>query len=224
MEVEFVERTPIGRGRYTVVTGFAGPGFIANTAVMYIVRQRGFELKAHLRSPLMPPMMLLIDGRPIPAFRVYGGDDLLLVVSEVFPPSEGAWRIGHHLFDWLMGKGASEFISVESSLRPFRGVVGFTTEGRRLLEVGVRPTGEGAVTGINACLLEGCMERGIPWTSLFIPAATVSSVDYDGAAAAVEILDRMFKLDVDATPLRKMAEALRKGAKRRGFLGRLRGE
>lgn len=219
--MEFVERTPIREGRYTVITGFAGPGFVANTSVMYIVRQMGFGLRAYLRSPLIPPMMLIIEGRPINAFRVYGDDELLLIVSEVFPTPENAWRIGHQLFDWLVEKGASEFVSVEGSLRPFRGVVGFTTEGRRLQEAGVRLTGEGAVTGINACLLEGCMRRGIPWTSLFIPASTVSTVDYEGAATAVEVLDRMFKLGVNVMPLRRMAEAMRRG-RRRGFLGFLR--
>lgn len=218
MEVEFVERVPIEKGRYTAITGFAGPGFIANTSVMYIVRRGGLGLRAYLRSPLIPPMMLIVEGRPLNAFRVYGNGNLLLIVSEVFPSPDNAWRIGYQLFKWLVEKGVSEIISVEGSLRPFRGVVGFTTEGKRLQEAGIRLTGEGAVTGINACLLEGCMRRGIPWTSIFVPASTVSTIDYDGAATAVEVLDRMFDLGVDATPLRRMAEAMRR-SRRKGLLG-----
>ena len=220
MDVEFVEETPIKRGRYTVVTGFAGPGFIANTSVMYIVRRAGFSLKAYLRSPFLPPMMLIIDGKPVNSFRIYGDERLLLIVSEVFPTSENAWRIGEELFKWLIEKGASEFIAVEGSLRAVRGVVGYSTEGERLQMAGVESTNEGAVTGINACLMEKCLGKGIPWTSIFIPTTTVSTIDYEGTATAVEVLSRMFKLDVDATPLRRMAEAVRKGAERgRGLRG-----
>ncbi len=214
MDVEFVEAIPVRRGNYTVVTGFAGPGFVANTSVMYIVRCAGFSLKAYLRSPLLPPMMLIIDGRPLNSFRIYGDEKLLLIVSEVFPTSENAWRIGEELFKWLVDKGASEFIAVEGSLRALREVVGYSTEGECLQMAGVKSTTEGAVTGINACLMERCLGEGIPWTSIFIPTTTVSTVDYGGAATAVEVLDRMFKLGVDATPLKRMAEAVRRGAER----------
>ena len=214
MDVEFVETTPIEGGRYTAVTGFAGPGFIANTSLMYVIRRAGFGLRAYLKTPLLPPMMLIVEGQPLHSFRIYGDKGLLMIVSEVLPTSENAWRIGGELFRWLMDKGVSEFIAVEGSLRPFREVVGYSTEGRRLQDAGVRMTREGAVTGINACLMEECLRRKIPWTSIFIPTSTVSSIDYGGVAEAVEILNRLFNLKVDTTPLRRMAEAVRRRAER----------
>jgi len=48
--VEIVETLPVKKGVPAVIFGFAGPGFIGNTAVMYVVRNKGFRQRAH-RGP-----------------------------------------------------------------------------------------------------------------------------------------------------------------------------
>ena len=77
-------------------------------------------------------------------------------------------------------------------------------------------------------MLEECLRRGLSWTSLFVGTDLISGVDYGGSAAAVEVLNRMFKLGVDVTPLKRRDEMMRQTAERRmkaeprGFLGALR--
>jgi len=232
--IDIVETIPLERGRPTVVMGFAGPGFIGSTALMYIARSKELRQRAYVRSQLLPPMMLLINGRPTPSFRIYSGerDDLLLVTSEALIPAESSWPLSLKLMKWLEDKGAKKFIAIEGlpsrALPRERVVLGFSTDGEDLSKFGVPPTKEGAISGMNACILEECLRRRLSWTSLFVPTSLVSVIDFGGSAAVIEVLNRMFKLGVDASPLKQRAETMQKMAERqmkeepRGFLGGLR--
>ena len=135
-KVDIVEISPIKKNSPIVVTGFTGPGFIGNTSLLYIARQKGFTQRAQVKSHLIPPMMLLIEGKPTPVFRIYGDqkNEILLVVSEALINAENAWPIGIKLMEWLRGKGAKEIISIEGM--PFatqegeRPIFGFSTSKR----------------------------------------------------------------------------------------------
>lgn len=230
--VEIIETLPLKKNKSTVITGFAGPGFVGSAAIMHIVRSKGLKQRAYVRSQLIPPMMLLIDGQPVHAFRIYSGenDDVLLVTSEALLMHENAWPVSLKLADWLIGKGAEAFVSVEGI--PFgvpsreRTILGFSTD-RDLNQLGVQIAREGAVSGMNACMLEECMKRRVSWTTLFIPTNVMATIDFGGAAAVVDVLNRMFKLGVDVSPLRDRDEMMRKAteaqraARDKGFLGKL---
>jgi predicted ATP-grasp superfamily ATP-dependent carboligase len=214
-EVEVVETLPLEKGRYTVFLGFAGFGMIGSTAAMYIVRSRGFLERGYVRSRLIAPMMILIDGRPRPPFRIYGGDEgLLFIVSEAFLTTESSWPIGFRVMEWLSNKGVKEIISMEGILSGARErvIMGFSTGDLSRLDV--RPTQEGMISGINACLLDEALRRSIPWTSLFVPTQYMSSVDYGAVADVIEVLNGVFNLKVDVSPLRRRDEELRRMAER----------
>ncbi len=214
-DVEVVETLPLERDRYTVFLGFAGFGMIGSTAAMYIVRSRGFMERGYLRSRLISPMMILIEGRPRPPFRIYVGDErLLFMVSEAFLTAESSWPLGFKVMEWLSKKGVKEIISMEGVLLGARErvIMGFSTGD--LSRFDIRPTQEGMISGINACLLDESLRRNIPWTSLFVPTQHISSVDYGAVADLIEVLNGAFNLKVDVTPLRRRDEELRRMAER----------
>ena len=96
-KVDIVEISPVKKSSPIVVTGFTGPGFIGNTALLYVARQQGFIQRAQVRSHLIPPMLLLLEGKPTPVFRIYGDqkNEVLLVVSEALINAENALRVQH---------------------------------------------------------------------------------------------------------------------------------
>ena len=229
--VDIVEISPVKKSSPIVVTGFTGPGFIGNTALLYVARQQGFIQRAQVRSHLIPPMLLLLEGKPTPVFRIYGDqkNEVLLVVSEALINAENAWPIGIKLMEWLRGKGVKEIISIEGM--PFatpegeRPIFGFSTSGRDFSRDGVRPTSEGGISGINAVLLDEAMKHNVPWTTLLVPTGYAQAIDYGGAADLIEALNRMLKLGVDTSPLRQ-SDGLRRraverarGGEQRGLLG-----
>lgn len=214
-DVEVVETLPLEKGKYTVFLGFAGFGMIGSTAAMYIVRSRGFIERGYVRSKLISPMMILIDGRPRPPFRIYGGDEgLVFIVSEAFLTTESSWSLGLGVMEWLSKKGVKEIVSMEGVLSGARErvIMGFSTGD--LSRLNVRPTQEGMISGINACFLDESLRRGIPWTSLFVPTQFMSSVDYGAVADLIEVLNVVFNLKVDVAPLRRRDEELRRMAER----------
>jgi predicted ATP-grasp superfamily ATP-dependent carboligase len=215
----------------TAITGFAGVGFVGNTALMYTARVKGYRLLAYVKSPLVPSMMLLVNGVPTPPFRIYidDKDSLLFIITETMVPSQNSWSIIQELMIWLEGKGVKEYISFEGIpfSTPSQQTLGFTTGDMDLEKLNIQPTGEGAITGLNATLMEKAMDKKRDWTSIFIPARFVNNIDYQGAIDAVDIINRMFELDVDISPLMKRLESIQKVAqsqipmKKKGILDRI---
>lgn len=228
------EVNPLKKTRPSVIFAFSGPGFIGNTALMYIVRNKNFELKAEVRSKLLPPTILLMEGKPIHPFRVYsdGKDELLVVVSEALVTPESSWDIGAKLMEWLLEKGAKDFVCIEAMPMPQQlkenPVFGFSIPDREIVKFGARPLTEGGVSGLNAVLMEEAMRQELPWTTLLIPTSLVSSIDYAGATSLIGVLNKMFKLGVDVSPLKRSMEmrdeiSQKAGAEeKRGLLSSLR--
>lgn len=231
--IEIVELAEVPKGRRVAITGFAGAGSIGNTALMHMVRVGGYRQVAYVGGDALPPLMILVQGEPRHGFRVYSDaeDRYLLLVTEAMFSSEAAWAVGRELMRWLREKGLEEIIALEGF--PFsqaeRRVYGFTTGGRDLVGASVQPLSEGAVPGVNASLLEEAVRLGVDWTTVFVPTQVIGGVDYRGAAEAVEVLNRMLGLDVDAGQLRSISEAMSRAAraaqqqrqKRGGLLGRI---
>jgi len=219
-EVEIIENTPLKKGDYQVVLGFAGAGFIGNTAAMFVVRSRGLPQVAHVRSNHIPPMTLITNGDPMPSFRVHldepGG--ILLVITENLIPADGCWPIAQALLKWLREHGAREIYALDglpfSATSPEIKVLGYGNK-IDIGKLGIPPIREGALSGLDSCLLEECTEKGVPFANLFFPTNKLTSIDYGGSADAVDTLNRLFKFGVDPSPLRLNEDAQRRAAEQR---------
>lgn len=220
--VKIIETSPIKNGDYKVVLGFAGAGFIANTATMYAIRARGFKQVAYLKSNLLPPMTLIINGTPIQSFRVHldENEKTIFVVTESLIPTEGCRSIAMELLEWLKSKGAKEIYSIEGL--PFSNL---PSEIRALIysnKIDLTKTGyptvkEGALSGVNSCIMDQCLEEGFPFACLFVPTNKLTNIDYSGSADAIDILNKMFKLGVDPSPLRAADQSHRTTEKTSGL-------
>jgi predicted ATP-grasp superfamily ATP-dependent carboligase len=211
-KINIVELQKIPNKRRTVVTGFAGAGFIGNTALMHTARTENFKQVSYLRSNIIPPLMVLIEGKPKHSFRMYidKKDELMFLITESMLSFESAWIIGQELMKWLKEKGLKEIIAFEGF--PFRrmehNILGFSTINKKLQEYGIEPLTEGAISGVNASLLDEALKENVPWTTIFIPTLTVSSINYQGAIDAIQVLNKMFNLNVNTEYLEKMTEVL----------------
>jgi len=173
-DVSIIETIPVKRKSYTAVIGFAGAGFIGNTALMYVVRTKNYKQIGHIKSLQVAPMMLFVEGEPYSSFRIYIDDEgeRLYVITENLISAEGSWPITYKLIDWFQNKGVKDIIAVEGL--PFGNlpanvkVVGYSTDKEKMNNIGISPLREGAVSGLYASMMEECINRKIPWTILFI--------------------------------------------------------
>ena len=211
-DVEIIEKNPVKKGQPRVLTGFAGAGFVGNTALMYIIRQKEFELKAEIRSKYIPPSILLLEGVPTYPFRIYGdkNGEILLIVSEALVPPENTYPVGKAIMEWLQKNHAKDFVFIEAmpinTGQDGNILYGFSIPDRNLYSFGVKPLREGGVSGMNAVMLDTCIRKEIPATTLIAPTTMVSGIDYSAAASTIDVLSKMYKLGVDLSPLRKGIE------------------
>jgi predicted ATP-grasp superfamily ATP-dependent carboligase len=220
--VEIIETSPIKNGDYRIVLGFAGAGFIGNTATMYTVRARGFKQVAYLKSNHLPPMTLIINGSPIQSFRIHIDENerIIFVVTESLIPTEGCRPIAMELLKWLKSKGAKEVYSIEGL--PFSNVSSeikalVYSNKIDLMKLGYPSVKEGALSGVNSCIMDQCLDEGFPFACFFVPTNKLTSIDYPGSADAIDILNKMFKLGVDPSRLRGVDQSQRTTEKTSGL-------
>jgi predicted ATP-grasp superfamily ATP-dependent carboligase len=59
--IKIYEISEVLEKKRTIVTGFAGVGFITNTALMHVIKTKGFKQAAYVHGNLLPPLMVLLD-------------------------------------------------------------------------------------------------------------------------------------------------------------------
>jgi len=220
LSVEIKENRPLEKGKYKAVLGFAGAGFIGNTALMFIARSKGFQQVAAVRSNYIPPMTIITDGAPMQSFRVHldEAEKILFIITESLIPAEGCRPIAEELLRWLKAKGVYEIYSLDglpfSTVSPEIKALTYTFN-IDLSKQGYPALKEGALSGINSCMLEECVEKRYPFACIFIPTNRLTNIDYTGTADAIDVLNKMFKLGVDSSPLRGSKEVQGKAAEQK---------
>jgi predicted ATP-grasp superfamily ATP-dependent carboligase len=220
-EVKIFETLPMNEGVHDIIIGFVGPGFIARKVIMYIADYENFSLAAHVKSQLLPPLIPIIDGQHTQNFRIYYKKEInmFLVTSDALISDKNARPIGRALLNWFLSKGVKHFYSIQEVYVDFlpkeRVIYGFSTDDMDLAQFGVERIKEAAITGINACILEECMKNGFSWTSLFVPTNLVTIVDYGGSVAIIDVINKIFKLDVNVNSLKRLNKMVLKMMERR---------
>jgi uncharacterized protein len=211
-DVRIIEEGVIDWDEPTVITGFPGPGFVGETTAMYIVDSLQLREIGHVDSELIPPMLVVMGPSLRPPFRIHASEaaDLIIIVDNQPIPMEHHRALSRKLMDWLDGKDVKEVIVLDGLPLPdetLEGrVIGFSTREEKLSELsryGVLPLTGGAVTGMNAALLEICQERGMPWTGLLAPTRRIASPNWRGITSIIEVLNKILDLDVDASTMTK---------------------
>jgi predicted ATP-grasp superfamily ATP-dependent carboligase len=230
-KLEIIEISKLPKKKLTLITGFAGVGFIGNTVLMHMAHTKGLRQIAYLHGDIIPPLMVFYDGKPRPCFRIYtdASEEFLLMITEALISSEAAWIIGKELMKWLSNTELKEIIAIDGVplSQMGRNIFGFTTGGRDLPNYGIQNLPSGAISGINAAMLYEAEKKNIAWTSIFIPSQIISGTDYQGAVTAINLLNKMFNLNIDSEQLQRIsditlrAEAKRRQEKKGGFLNRI---
>lgn len=211
-EVNVVEEGVIELDSLKVITGFPGPGFIGESATMLIVDALKMREIAHLESELIPPMLVVMGLNLRPPFRVYEKEEvnLMVVVDNQPIPMEHHRILSRKLMDWLKGKRVEEIFLLDGLPVPdetLEGrVLGFSSNQERLLELGrlgVLPLTGGAVTGMNAALLEICRERGVPWTGFLAATRNIGIPNWKGITSIIGVLNTILGINVDTATVKK---------------------
>ena len=197
--------------------GLPDVGLVGLIATSYIISELDFPEIADVDSDLLPPIIVLHDGLPHAPLRIYGGKNLIAIISEV-PVSEAALHpVMRALVEWGQSKKVRMTISmggmpVENRQDIKEPKVFGAASSQDLLDFlqkkGLDILKEGYMVGPQALTMRFCAERNIPAIAL-LAQSFYNYPDPEAAAATIKEVAKIADVKVDVSQLLSKGEEIR---------------
>jgi uncharacterized protein len=190
-----------------VLMGFPGSGLVGTIALQYMVDQLGFELIGTMTSKFFPPLAMMNKGVINDPVRIYIKNNVAAVVADIPIHPMICYEIANGLLDWLAPYKPKEVLTIAGIItnEPEKRVFGVATTNDALPRIQehtlILPIG--SISGIASSILTECKIRGIPGYGLL--GETVNAPDPRSSAATIEVLNKMYHLELDVKPLIEQA-------------------
>ncbi|WP_332448865.1 proteasome assembly chaperone family protein [Methanoculleus sp.] len=205
-DIKVVSRALAGAEK-TVLIGFPGSGLVGSIALQYVVEQMEFEQIGTITSKYFPPVALMTKGVINAPVRLYEKDNLVAVISDVPIHPTICYEVANGIMDWLAQFDIKEIATIAGIItnEPEKRVFGVATtrEVLQRLEEETMILPMGSLSGIAASILTECKTRGIPGIGLL--GETVNTPDPRSSAATIEVLNKIYKINLDVNPLLEQA-------------------
>jgi len=203
-------------------------GLVSTIAANHLISNLDLDQIAVMDSDDFPPISVIYGGAPKHPARIYGSEELGLVVmfSEFTPHPRFARPIVRAIRSWAELKGCKRVVSLEGvptkSLEhkenPYVFGVGATEEARiRLLKSDIPQLQMGVISGTTGIFLNEARLSSLDAIALLVEAHP-DIPDYLGAAALIAHISSLLKIDVDSKIL------VGKGREQQGYIEDLREE
>lgn len=215
--VTIVEEEGVTHKNPIVIEGLPDVGLVGTIAASYIVDKMDYAKLGYIESELFPPIMVIHDGKLISPFRIYGNEDVVVVLSEIAIPPDAVYPLTTALTDWFSSIGARLVISVSGLPmknridieKPEVFAIGNNDAAmKKLAAKEIELLQEGFIAGTYAVMLRQCMKRGLSAVSLLAQCFPVYP-DPGAAASAIEALDKFINLGIDVGELMGREEEIK---------------
>ncbi|MEE9267903.1 MAG: PAC2 family protein [Thermoplasmata archaeon] len=224
-QIRVVDHVEMDLSAALCVVGFPGVGLVGRIATDFLVSQFDLKRIASLRSDDFPPMAILVEGQTMSPVRIHAApmvcgvdgmcNQLAVLQAEVTPSGAVLYELADALISWCLDKKVREMVVLEGFVRregtPDTVVYGAGNNAEtlgRLKEIGVKPLGEGVISGIAGPLSYLAEDRGLNVTVLLAE----TSREFPDARASAKLLEAIDPIvphiDIDAEPLYERAEII----------------
>ncbi|AFK21836.1 proteasome assembly chaperone family protein [Pyrococcus sp. ST04] len=197
-----------------LIEGYPGIGLVGHIAANFLAKELKMEMIGYVESPFIPPMTLILEGKPNPPLRFYGRDNLIVAVADIYLPPTLINEIARELAEYLKRVNAEKVISLGGmGVGLFKekfevwGVGGTEEENRELEELGVKILKFGSISGMSGRLLWEASKLGLK-SYVLLGETFGDRPDPRAAANVVEVLKKMLNFEVSTEPLIKEAEMI----------------
>jgi uncharacterized protein len=190
-----------------VLLGFPGSGLVGTIALQYMVDQLEFEQIGSITSRYFPPLAMMNRGIVNDAVRIYQKGNISAIVADIPIHPTICYEISNGLIDWLSHYKPKEILTIAGIItnEPEKRVFGVATSTEALQRIQdhtlLLPIG--SISGIASSLLMECKIRNIPAFGLL--GETVNAPDPRASAATIEVLNKLYDLNLDTKPLIEQA-------------------
>ncbi|MBI5389580.1 proteasome assembly chaperone family protein [Candidatus Woesearchaeota archaeon] len=195
----------------TIIGGFPGFGLVGTIATEFLLSHLQTEPIGKIWMTELPPTLAIHEGKLVEPIGIfYNRKHNLVIVHAITATGGMEWQITSSLLKIAKQMKAKELISLEGvhtadgeDAEPKTFYYTNRKTGVQFEKIGVQPLKEGIIIGITASIILAAEK--FPITALFVESHS-QMPDSKAAAKLIESLDKYLKLDVDYTPLIKLAE------------------
>ncbi|MDK2783041.1 MAG: uncharacterized protein PWQ32_630 [Thermococcaceae archaeon] len=200
--------------RAIFIEGYPGIGLVGHIAANFIAKELNMEMIGYVESPFLPPMSLILEGKPNPPLRFYGKDNIIIAVADIYIPPTLVNEIAREIVGYLKENNAEKVISLGGmGIGFFKeqmevwGVGGSEEENKDLEKLGVKILKYGSIMGMSGKLLwEASKERLKAYALL--GETFGDRPDPRAAANVIEILKNLAPIEISTEPLLKEAQMI----------------
>ncbi|MCD6380737.1 MAG: proteasome assembly chaperone family protein [Candidatus Odinarchaeota archaeon] len=214
-DVKIVEEGVLERP--IVVVGLPDVGLVGFISAMHLIKQLNMEQVGWVESDLLPPIVFVHKGNINEAIRLYQGENIVLVTSEIPIPEVLISPLSRSLVEWAIKKGAKFLITlggvpVPNRLeieKPEHFIIATDEQSREVADrLNFEMLQEGAIVGVYASILSRSKKSKLP--AIAILAQCFSNYPDPGAAAStIEALSKIVGREISVEELIKKSEDLR---------------
>ncbi|ACS91036.1 proteasome assembly chaperone family protein [Thermococcus sibiricus] len=196
------------------IEGYPGIGLVGHIAANFLAKELNMEMIGYVESPFLPPMSLILEGKPNPPLRFYGKSNLIVAVADIYIPPTLVNEIAKELTSYLKQNNAEKVISLGGmGIGFFKehmevwGVGGSEEENKDLKNLGVKILKYGSIMGMSGKLLWEASKENLKVYTLL--GETFGDRPDPGAAAnVIEVLKKLAPIEVSIEPLLKEAQII----------------
>jgi len=199
-----------------VLMGFPGSGLVGSIALQYMVDQLEFELIGTMTSKFFPPLAMMNKGVINDPVRIYAKNDIAAIVADIPIHPMICYEVSNGIMDWLSPFKPKEVVTIAGIItnEPEKRVFGVATTPQALQRIQdltlILPIG--SISGIASSILTECKIRGIPAYGLL--GETVNAPDPRSSAVTIDVLNKMYNLNLDTQPLLEQAVEIEQSMQR----------
>jgi uncharacterized protein len=191
-----------------VAVGFPGHGLVGNIAAKHMIQELNLDWIGSIRSPLIPPVSVFIDGILTYPYRIYGDKDqkLMVMIGESPCPPQAYYFLAHALLEWAIEIGTEQvicmdgFVDTHGTASPDSVYLvaepQVYREDSELIAHKFPKPHTGFISGLSGAIMNEALLTSILGYSFLIPVAG-SYPDPGGAAKLIQAINKVKNLEID---------------------------
>lgn len=201
----------------TIIDGLPSVGVVSTIVTEYLIESLNAKLIGEIIIEDMPPIVAIHNKEVVRPFGIFYSEEKNIVLLHGLTTPEGhEWQLSEEIMKLSQKTKARHILTIdgvpareEKEPRTYF----YTTDKEHKIELeksGSKPINNGIVFGVTSFLL--IKNQKIPHTCLFAETQ-LGLPDSRSASSLINELNKILKIDIDATPLIKKSEAFEKKLK-----------
>ncbi|KUK17008.1 PAC2 family protein, partial [Thermococcus sibiricus] len=88
------------------IEGYPGIGLVGHIAANFLAKELSMNIIGYIESSFLPPISLILDGKPNPPLRFYGKNNIIVAVADIYTPPTLVNEIAREITAYLKHNNA----------------------------------------------------------------------------------------------------------------------